>query len=207
MTNEEFIKSISLDGEIWKSVVGFEGRYSVSSLGRVVTFGFHDCGRVPKKNFSPKILKTDLAKGYPRLCLYKNNLRYKRLVQRLVAEAFIPNPDNYPTVDHIDRNRQNNTVTNLRWCTLSDNMKNPLTIEHLRKINIGRSHPQNYRPVVSVDKKGNVKIYESIKACVAEGFKSSAISDVCAGRSRTHKGYQWMYLSDYETLINKSKNA
>jgi hypothetical protein len=121
-------------------------------------------------------------------------------VHRLVAEAFIPNPNNYPTVDHIDRNRQNNKVTNLRWCTLSDNMKNPLTIEHLRKINIGRSLPQNYRPVVSVDKKGDIKKYESIKSCVAEGFKSSAISDVCAGRSRTHKGLRWMYLEDYETL-------
>lgn len=206
MTNQEFIESISLPNEEWRDVVGFEGRYAVSSFGRVVTFGFHDCGRVPKKNFSPKILKTDLARGYVRLCLYKNNKQYKRVVHRLVAEAFIPNPNNYPTVDHIDRNRQNNEVTNLRWCTLSDNMKNPLTIEHLRKINIGRSLPQNYRPVVSVDKKGNIKKYESIKSCVAEGFKSSAISDVCAGRSRTHKGLRWMYLSDYENLINKSKN-
>lgn len=207
MTNQEFIESISLPNEEWRDVVGFEGRYAVSSFGRVVTFGFHDCGRVPKKNFSPKILKTDLARGYLRLCLYKNKKQYKKVVHRLVAEAFIPNPNNYPTVDHIDRNRQNNKVTNLRWCTLSDNMKNPLTIEHLRKINIGRSLPQNYRPVVSVDKKGNIKKYESIKSCVAEGFKSSAISDVCAGRSRTHKGLRWMYLSDYENLINKSKNS
>jgi hypothetical protein len=200
MTNQEFIESISLPNEEWRDVVGFEGRYAVSSFGRVITFGFHNCGRVPKKNFSPKILKTDLARGYLRLCLYKNNKQYKKVVHRLVAEAFIPNPNNYPTVDHIDRNRQNNKVTNLRWCTLSDNMKNPLTIEHLRKINIGRSLPQNYRPVVSVDKKGDIKKYESIKSCVAEGFKSSAISDVCAGRSRTHKGLRWMYLEDYETL-------
>lgn len=207
MTNQEFIESISLSNEEWRDVVGFEGRYAVSSFGRVVTFGFHDCGRVPKNNFSPKILKTDLARGYLRLCLYKNNKQHKKVVHRLVAEAFIPNPNNYPTVDHIDRNRQNNKVTNLRWCTLSDNMKNPLTIEHLRKINIGRSLPQNYRPVVSVDKKGNIKTYESIKSCVAEGFKSSAISDVCAGRSRTHKGLSWMYLSDYESLTNKSKNS
>ena len=63
-------------------------------------------------------------KGYFRVGLYKNGKQYYRFVHRLLGEAFIPNPDNKPCIDHIDRNRQNNSLDNLRWATLSENGQN-----------------------------------------------------------------------------------
>lgn len=207
MTNEEFIQSIALEGEEWRDVVGYEGLYKVSSYGRIVTMSRtiqtgHGWRITPYNIISPTTKKV----GYQKVCLFKEGKRKYVDVHRLVAISFIPNPECKPMVDHIDRNRQNNSVSNLRWCTLSENMHNPNTIEHCRTIN-HPERPENYVPVVSLVKGVVVKYYPSIKDAVKEGFTHCAIVNVCAGRRKTHKGYQWMYLSDYESLTNKSKNS
>lgn len=96
--------------EIWKSVVGWEGLYEVSNLGNVRTLHY-------KKPYLMHPV-TD-AKGYKRVSfVMPNSKRYKRYgVHRLVAEAFIPNPNNLPQINHKDENRVNNCVENLEWCT------------------------------------------------------------------------------------------
>lgn len=101
-----------MSSEIWKPVKGFEGRYEVSSLGRVRSLLFDPAGRIMKT-------KPD-AKGYVRIGLQWNT---HKLVHRLVAEAFIPNPDGLPAVNHIDGNQQNNAASNLEWVSHSDNMR------------------------------------------------------------------------------------
>lgn len=118
--------------EEWRSVVGYEGLYEVSSLGnvrsveRILT---NTDGVVRRMNGKVLSLKPD-NQGYIMIALSGKRLS----VHRLVAVAFIPNPDDKPTVDHIDRNRLNNTVTNLRWATLSEQNKNRGTINHNRPI-------------------------------------------------------------------------
>lgn len=95
-----------LDGEDWKPFVGYE----VSNYGRVKTF-----------KYQLKILKPSLCNGYLRVVLFKDGKRNHFLVHRLVAEAFIPNPDNKPQINHIDGNKFNNYVGNLEWTTAHEN--------------------------------------------------------------------------------------
>lgn len=110
-----------MDKEIWKDIKGYEGLYQVSNLGRVKSLE-----RKMRCRKCKKIIKTATItnKGYYRLSLCKNGKTKFYHIHRLVAQAFIPNPDNKPTVDHIDRNKLNNNVSNLRWATYNEQNKN-----------------------------------------------------------------------------------
>lgn len=89
--------------EIWKDIKGYEGLYQISN-----------CGNVKSLKTNKNLYLSD-SKGYQRVGLYKGK-RIMYAVHRLVAETFIPNPNNYPCVNHKDYNKKNNNVTNLEWC-------------------------------------------------------------------------------------------
>ena len=96
--------------EIWKDIDGFQGRYQISNLGNVMSLNYNNTGK-------SKLLKPmPNQKGYLSVALSKNNHRTMKQIHRLVAEAFIPNPDNLPQVNHIDENPKNNMLSNLEWC-------------------------------------------------------------------------------------------
>lgn len=105
--------------EIWKDVVGYEGLYQVSNLGRVKSLpkkaGFR------KQDEKQSAIFTD-KHGYCKTNLYKNNTHKQVYVHILVAKAFVPNKYNKPQVNHIDGNKSNNQVTNLEWCTAKENI-------------------------------------------------------------------------------------
>lgn len=120
--------------EIWKDIPGYEGLYQVSNLGRVKSFdryveydngrGIHyHKGRFIKPSISPG--------GYRIIGLYKEKVRRSAKVSRLVAEAFIPNPDNLPIVNHKDENKTNDTVENLEWCDIKYNTNYGTGIERM----------------------------------------------------------------------------
>lgn len=98
--------------EVWKDVDGFDGVYIISNLGRVKSF---------KKGPEGIILKPAVSNCYLSLVLSKNGKPHMRKIHRLVATAFVPNPHNYPIINHIDCNKLNNVATNLEWATLIDN--------------------------------------------------------------------------------------
>ena len=204
MTNEEFIKSIRLQGEEWRDVVGWEDFYMVSSFGRIMSKS-----KVVRCGNGTRTLKPQLKRikvrdnGYCEVGLTNLDNRKFALVHRLVAEAFIQNPQNKPLIDHLDRNRQNNNISNLRWCTMSENMLNPMTRNFRRDMYIGIERPCIYKPVVAIKDGVVVKQYESIKSATKDGFTGCCISNCCSGRDKTHKGYSWMYLSDYENSCHQ----
>lgn len=107
--------------EIWKDIKGYEGLYQISNFGRVKSLK----RMINKRRCEEIIKKPSLGgKGYYRLPLCKNGINKYYFIHRLVADAFIPNPENKPTVDHIDRNKINNYVNNLRWATYKEQIDN-----------------------------------------------------------------------------------
>lgn len=102
------------DIELWADVVGYEGIYQVSNLGNLRSLNFHNQG-------VPRNIKTNLVAGYPHAILHCNGEKKNVHIHRLVAETFIPNPDNKQYVNHINGDRQDNRVENLEWCTCSEN--------------------------------------------------------------------------------------
>lgn len=120
--------------ELWKDVVGYEGKYQVSNLGRVkrvAHYSYHPRGAGHRFFLPEKILKLNINRpdSHPELVatLSKDGHGRSFLVHRLVAQAFIPNPENKPQVNHIDGNSLHNFVTNLEWVTGAENMQHALS--------------------------------------------------------------------------------
>lgn len=172
--------------EDWKDIAGYEGLYQISNLGRVKSF------RQGKRNGAKDetFLKLSLnANGYPQVTLYRSpSDRHKFLVHRLVAQAFLANPDNLYAVNHIDENPQNNRVTNLEWCTISyNNAYGTAKIRH--SITSGQRVQQFTLNGVLL------ATYESLHiASEITGVEKHAIKDCCSGHSQTGHGYVWRYV-------------
>lgn len=129
--------------ELWKDIVGFEGLYQIRNCGRVKS--------LERKSFNGKHLKEKILKiqlnshGYSSVVLRKNNKSYTKEVHRLVALAFIPNPENLPQVSHKDETRTNSCVNNLKWSTVIDNCNMPLRKKRSSEnINIHHCGKDNY---------------------------------------------------------------
>lgn len=111
--------------EVWKDIEGYEGLYQVSNLGRVKSLGNN-------KTRKEKVLRCRVKGGYLFIDLHKNGELKTFKVSRLVAQAFISNPENKPIVDHINTIRTDDRIFNLRWCTQKENMNNPLTKQNFK---------------------------------------------------------------------------
>ena len=197
--------------EIWKPVVGYEELYEVSNFGRVRSLDRIDSNNHPLKGV---ILKPYISNsGYLLVGLYKQQKRDRKLLHRLVAEAFIPNPDNKPEIDHINTIKTDNTVflnedgsinyekTNLRWTTRKENINNPLTKTKMRinarkpsKGKYGKKHHRS-KPIIQYDKEGNfIKEWECANDVERVlGISNKHIGSVCLGKRKSCGGYIWKY--------------
>lgn len=194
-----------MENEIWKDIEGYEGLYQVSNIGRVKRVR---SGRIRTQ----KIVKN----GYCQVNLSKNNQVNFYLVHRLVANAFIPNPNKLPQVNHKDENKTNNYVENLEWCTQSYNNLWGTGTER-QNYSRHKNDPQGLswkRALKTRDKNNNVNsskrvcqyslvgnliaIFNSISETSRKlGISVADISNCCNGKRKTAKGYKFVYERDY----------
>lgn len=167
--------------EIWKDVKNYEGLYQVSNLGRIRSFYNY------KRNGN-NILTPQIKRGYYQVGLRKDKKRKWYQLHRLIATAFIPNPNNLPQVNHKDENKLNNSIDNLEWCSVSYNNTYGNRIQKV--IN------KTGKKVIQYDKNMNfIKEYPSIAEATRQmNLKSiSCICNCCRGQTETSKGYIWRY--------------
>ena len=133
--------------EIWKDIQGYEGLYQVSNKGMVKRIEHYEYRPTKGQRLMPeKLLKTRLnERGYVKVCLFKDSKGKWYFVHRLVASAFIDNPNNYPQVNHIDEDKENNKMDNLEWCTNSYNNRYGHKPEKQRQAAIKRWLDGKYR--------------------------------------------------------------
>lgn len=195
--------------EIWRDINGYEGLYQVSNLGRVKSLERFIKTRKNKNGMNGYIHKQESIriptkdyKGYLRLSLCKEGKLKPFRVHRLVAEAFIPNPNNLPQVNHKDENKENNCITNLEWCTNEYNHNYGTRNKRVAEKQKGRKIPfeqiKNKIAVLQINKDTNevIRKYDSIKeAQICCGVKThySHIGECCKGERKTAYGFKWRY--------------
>lgn len=165
--------------EEWRDIPGYKGLYQVSNLGRIKSLidKKYDLNeKVVKIINREKILKQNLTKkGYCSVKLYKDDKSKNYVVHRLVAEAFIPNIDNKPQVNHIDGNKLNNCVSNLEWNTNEENFNNAIKINLIKTKRIRLIDENNKEHIF--DKVQDV--FKHIKNNLVEFIKNISIKINC----------------------------
>lgn len=176
--------------EIWKPIKHYEGLYEVSNYGRVKSLWYS----------KSKILKpSNNGHGYVEVTLYKNGTKNRYYIHRLVAQTFIPNPHNYPCVNHKNEDKGCNKSWNLEWCTIYYNniygTKLKRNLEYAKKVQ---------KRVIRIDKKGSRKIYPSTREAAKEmnpkkvASAITAINHCIKGTTKTAYGYKWSYVERKE---------
>ena len=188
--------------EIWKDIEGYEGFYQVSNLGRV-----RSLERTIKRkstygglyHIKGQILKLKQDKGYLRIGLRKNNILKYYSIHRLVAEAFIPNPNKLPCINHKDENKQNNYVNNLEWCTYQYNNNYGTRLDRVSQNNyFSKTILQYSKENTFIKEWKNTRI-----AIIGNNFFGKevnnfytvkrAIQSCCTGKKQTAYGFKWKY--------------
>lgn len=183
MYNEDFFNSIKIEGEEWRT---FAKYYAVSSFGRIVSF----------RKGSPRLLSIVIqearGKKYSHVCINQKKVR----VHRIVANTFIPNPNGYKEIDHINGDGTDNHVNNLRWCDRAFNMRNPITQKRLRLSSHHRKGEKCLldRKIAKLKNGRILAIYDSISDIKKEGYNDCCVYWACNGKYKTHAGFEWKYI-------------
>lgn len=177
--------------EVWKDIQGYEDKYQVSNYGRVrskervVDRGKYGLLEVHAKNLTAR----QKENGYLIVGLYSHNKGKNAYIHRLVAKAFIPNPDNLPTVNHKDGNKKHNFVSNLEWTSYSDNNKHAYN-HGLTHSNKNNSHMS--KKVKAYDLSGNLKYtFPSMREAERELKLSNGTVHMAIKKGWHYAGFVW----------------
>lgn len=170
--------------EDWRDVIGYEGEYLISNFGNVKSLNFRNTGEIRDMGIY------DDRQGYKVTILHKNGVPHNHKVHRLVATAFIPNPNKLPIINHRDEDKANNYVDNLEWCTVKYNNNYNGSMVERNKL--------KRRATLQYDLENNfIREFESLTQIKDEfGFDRSAISRCCRGIQQTSYGFIWRYKED-----------
>lgn len=176
--------------EIWKDIKGYEGLYQISNLGNVRSLDRYETNGRTTILYKGKIFSKAIShsnKGYYIVSLSKKGKTTKKYIHRLIAEAFIPNPNNYPCINHKNENKLDNRIANLEWCTDSYNINYGT---RNTKARISKS-----RPILQYDLQGNfIKEWFGIKnASENLNIDKSNIGECCRNKRKTAGGYIWRF--------------
>lgn len=176
-----------MEEEIWKDIEDYEGLYKVSNMGRVKSLNYRRTGK-------EGILKArDNGNGYLYVFLCKEGIKKTYYVHRLVATAFIENPEGYTEVNHIDENKENNCMDNLEWVTCKENINHGT---HNKRSSESRiNHPKTSKPIIGIDvRTGLIVEFTSVHEAEREtGIDNGNIIRCCQGKYKTSGGFYWMY--------------
>lgn len=189
--------------EEWRDIEGYEDIYQVSNFGRVKSLT-----RLGSNNriFYGTVRKPVIDKNcYCIVTLCKDGKTKNQFIHRLVAQAFLPNIDNLPVVNHKDENKQNNCVDNLEWCTVKYNTNYGTSIERRKdkrrgiKMNkeiVSRIAEKHKKPVGMFKDGTFIRKFDSATDAVKENnnFKIMSISAACNGRIKTYRGFEWKFM-------------
>ena len=173
--------------EIWKDIKDYEGLYQVSNWGRVKSLGN---GKTHK---TPRIMKINKQKnGYYRVILTKDGVEKNKSVHRLVATAFLENPENLPCVNHKDENPSNNNVSNLEFCDQKYNINYG---NRNKKVSNKMTNGKLSKPVLQFTPTGDfIREWPSTREIERQlGFDHSAVGRCCLGKQKSSYGYIWKY--------------
>lgn len=179
-------------GDVWGDVIGYEGKYQVNTKGEIRSLNY---GRMNKIC----LLKPYLGnRGYLSVVLSKDNKTKIKMVHKLVAEAFIPNEDSKPFIDHINNIKTDNRVENLRWVTHKENMRNPLTrkrfSESAKKRPISENALKNWQRRIYCKELN--KTFDSITQASKElNIPIACICRVCSGNRPHTRGCHFEYVN------------
>ena len=167
--------------EEWKDIDEYEGLYQVSNLGRVKSLKFG----------KERILKPDtILNGYLRVQLWKNSKGIRYLVHRLVAQAFIDNPDKLPMINHKDENPSNNCVDNLEWCTHKYNINYGTCIQRMSEKISKTVYQYTMDGEIVAEYPSTMEVERQL------GYAQSHISQCCNGKRKTANGFIWRYIKE-----------
>lgn len=179
-------------------ITGFEGRYQVSNVGNIKSLERLATGGCGNRYRPERILVNGTNRhGYKTIGLWNNGKYTTKTIHRIVAIAFITNPENKRTVNHIDGVRTNNNVINLEWATDSENQKH--AYEKLNRVptflgRFGKDHVSS-KPIIQTTKSGEyVAEFDSqLEAKKETGINNGSISDCCKGVRQSAGGYKWKF--------------
>lgn len=171
--------------EEWRDIKGYEGLYQVSDLGRVKSLNYNKTGE--ERLMKPYKISKKSENTYYLIQLHKDGKKYRKRVHRLVAEAFIPNPNGLPDINHKDENGLNNRVDNLEWCNAKYNNNYGTRIQRVSE-KLSKTVCQ-----YSLDGK-LIKVWPSTREIERQtGFAQTNISACCNGKHSKAYGFIWKY--------------